>query len=69
MTNKSCQCPDESTVTEEKEYLYSPEEKSGMSHKPNECKGTNNILPYKRNNKLLYLCSCCNVLGDIEVNE
>ena len=62
MSNKKsikCQCPILGYVSTERESQYTKEEKSGMNHKPNKCKGTNNIKPYKRNGKKLYLCSCC----------
>ena len=29
--------------------------------------GTYKIKKYKRGDKELYLCSCCNILGDIEI--
>lgn len=70
MKNKKqirCQCPETGSVSSEAKCLYSKAEKSGMNHLPNECKGTNNIKLYKRGEKFLYLCSCCNILGDVEV--
>ena len=60
-----CQCPKKSIVLLEEEHLFSEEEKSGMNHEPNECKGTNKIIKYRRGNKELYLCSCCKMPGDI----
>jgi hypothetical protein len=62
-----CQCPETSKVSPEREHLYSEEEKSGMNHKPGECKGTNDIKKYRRGDKELYLCSCCVLFGDIEL--
>ena len=62
-----CECPEEGAVPLEREHKYSKEEKSGMNHKPNKCKGTNNIKKYRRGDKELYLCSCCNLFEDIEI--
>ena len=63
-----CECPEVGQVSSGDEGMYSPEEKSGMNHKPNECKGTNKIKLHKRDGKKLYLCSCCNMPGDELVN-
>ena len=63
-----CECPDTGNVPMEDEGMYSKEEKSGMNHKPNQCKRTNNIKKYRRGNKDLYLCSCCVMFGDKEIN-
>lgn len=60
-----CECPEKGTATNK--YLYSPEEYSGMTHEPKKCKGTNDIRLYKRDNKKLWLCSCCYLFGDKEV--
>lgn len=59
-----CQCPDEGIVPPEGESMYSEEEKTGMNHEPNKCKGTNDIQLYKRKGKTLYLCSCCCTFND-----
>ena len=64
-----CECPDTGETPSEREYQYAEEEKSGMNHKPNECKGTNKIKLYNRNGKALFLCSCCNMFGDKEVTS
>ena len=63
-----CQCPEKGEVPVYREDQYSDEEKSGMNHKPNECKGTNEVKLYVRDEKKLWLCSCCNVMGDTELN-
>ena len=62
-----CECPYESTATEKR--MYSPEEYSGMRHKPNECKGTNDVKLFDRNGKKMYLCSCCELFGDKVIKE
>lgn len=60
-----CECPERGSATDKS--MYSPEEYSGMFHEPNECKGTNEITLNKRNDKELWLCSCCTLLGDIRL--
>jgi len=62
-----CQCPEEGFVSLEREHEYKYEEKSGMNHKPNKCKGTNDIKKYRRGDKELYLCTCCYLAGDVEI--
>ncbi len=64
-----CECPERANVSPEDECLYSDEEKSGMNHEQGECKGTNDIKQYIRNGKKLWLCSCCNFMGDKEVKK
>jgi len=67
MKKLKCQCPKNASVPKEDEFMYAEEEKSGMNHKPGECKGTNKIALYKRGDKKLYLCSCCRLIGDEEL--
>lgn len=68
MSKIKCECDVKSFVPPEREHNYSDEEKLGMNHEPNECKGTNKIKLYKRNGKKIYLCSCCNSFEDKEIN-
>lgn len=63
MKHNKCQCPEFADATSN-EWMYSEEEKSGMNHQPNKCKGTNEIKKWLRDGKELYLCSCCNLFGD-----
>ena len=69
MKKLKCQCPVKSYTSPEREHEYLPEEKSGMNHEPNKCKGTNNIQLYERDGKKLYLCSCCYLSDDKLVKE
>ncbi len=69
MNKIKCQCSDRGNVLKEHEYMYAPEERIGMNHEPNECGCTNELKQYMRGNKKLWLCSCCNVLGDVEIPE
>lgn len=64
MKKIKCQCPELGIVPKEREFMYLEAEKSGMNHKPNQCKGTNEIKLYNRGGKKLYLCSCCNMSDD-----
>ena len=64
-----CECPETGATSPALEYLYSDEERPGMNHKPNECKGTYNIRKYKRGDKELYLCSCCWLTEDTLIGE
>ena len=64
-----CECDDTGIVTPDREYQYSEEEKSGMNHAPNKCKGTNEIKKYKRNGKVLWLCSCCDMFSDVLIQS
>ena len=66
MKEPTCECPYKVRVEKWLETLYSEEEKSGMNHEPNKCKGTNNLKQYIRNGKRLWLCSCCCLFGDVE---
>ena len=59
-----CQCDILSQVEQEREHLYSEEEKVAMNHEPNKCKGTYGLKKYKRKGKELWLCSACNLFGD-----
>lgn len=67
MEKLKCECPEEGFVPVGNEHQYLPEEKSGMNHEAGKCKGTNDIKLYKRGDEELHLCSCCWLLGDIEV--
>ncbi len=64
---QKCECPIDDNVTGTMEKFYSEEEKSGMNHKPGECKGTYDLKRYKRDDRKLWLCSCCSFSGDVEI--
>lgn len=68
MEKIKCQCPEKGVTPPERESMYAPEEKSGMNHEPNKCNGTNEIKLYERDGRKLYLCSCCYLSGDKEIN-
>lgn len=65
---KKCECPEVSKVEDRYLSMYDEiNERPFVNHKPHKCKCTNNILPYKRDNKILLLCSCCCLSGDEEM--
>ena len=64
-----CECPEKGYTPLERQSMYSPEEKSGMNHLPNECAGTNEVKKYRRVDKEMYLCSCCNLFGDELISD
>ena len=69
MKKHKCECPKTGSVEKYNEYMYSEEEKSGMNHEPNECKGTNEVKQYERGSRKLWLCSCCYLFGDLPVKN
>lgn len=60
-----CECPYEGTGMPE--WMYSKEELPGRVHEANRCPCTAGLKQYKRDGKLIWLCSCCNMPSDIEV--
>lgn len=62
---QKCECDEMSIIPPDMEHLYSEEEKPGMNHKPNKCKGTYKLKRFRRNDKIIFLCSCCCMFGDI----
>lgn len=69
MKKIKCECPLEGNVSPSMVDMYSEEEKAGMYHKPNKCKGTHNLKKFRRGKKKLWLCSCCTLPGDIEIKK
>lgn len=59
-----CECPETGNPPIYNLDLYIEEEKDGMFHQPNECKGWYMLALYKRNGKDIWLCSCCCLSGD-----
>ena len=71
MTKDKCECPSNAILMEGWEDTYDKEkELPFVTHKPNECKCTNELRLYKRKGKKLRLCSNCVYPGeDIEIKE
>ena len=60
-----CECDQTGKLMPGMVDLYDEEtELPYVNHKPGECKCTNGLKRYKRNGKIIVLCSCCNLLGD-----
>lgn len=60
-TKHKCECPGDNMKNFNSPGLYLEEEKIGMYHKPNKCKGTTGLKKYLRRGKEIWLCSCCNI--------
>lgn len=71
MTNlqPQCQCPDESTGSSLDASWFTPEELKARCHKPLECPGDYEVKRYIRSGQEITLCSCCWLLGDIEIDK
>jgi hypothetical protein len=66
MSNLKCECPETGVLRTPS--LYDPiTELPFVDHQPRECKCSNNLRMYRREGKLLLLCSCCHTFGDEEV--
>lgn len=67
MVKTKCECPENTTNNPNPKSWYDEEEYKAMYHKPNKCKGDYGLRQYRRGNKLITLCSACNLAGDIPV--
>ena len=68
--SKKCECDGTGRLIESNAYMYDTvKELPFVVHEPGECKCTNKLQTYRRNGKLLTLCSCCHGLGDEPVKE
>lgn len=65
LIEKKCECPEDSTENLNPEFWYEEEERIGMKHKPHECECTYLLAIYRRGSRLLTLCNCCNITGDV----
>lgn len=64
--NKRCECPTTTNISPMAEFIdLLPEEEKARAHEANECPGDYGLALYKRGNKKLYLCSFCNLIGDV----
>ena len=65
-----CECMEEGILKEGMASWYDEEtELPFVNHKPGECKCTNELKQYWRDGKKIWLCSCCCVFADKEVEE
>ncbi len=65
-----CQCDCVGEVSEDRLHLYDEiTERPYVNHAPGECACTNKIDLYRRNGKAIWLCSICNLIGDLKITE
>ena len=68
MIKNKCECDSTGILYEYQADQYDPAtELPFVTHNPNECQCTNELKLYRRNNKLITLCSCCCLYSDEEV--
>ena len=62
-----CQCKNKGKLLPHMADWYDKEkERPFVNHKPNECRGTNELTKYYKDGKKIWLCSCC-VIGENKV--
>lgn len=64
-----CQCPEEGVRNPVVRHLCSDEEWAVAAHAPGECRGTLRLAKYQRGDKILWLCSCCNLSWDVRLDQ
>ena len=68
-TKRKCECPERGVLSLFADW-YDPEtELPYVDHEPGECKCTNELKKYKRDGKVLWLCSCCCLNSDEEYED
>ena len=64
MEEKKCMCANEGILREDMTHLYDKiTELPFVNHEPEECKCRNELKQYWKNEKKVWLCSCC-VIGE-----
>ena len=64
-----CECQNVGRLMPMMASQYDPDtELPFVNHKAGECKCTNELKKYKKNGKIVHLCSCC-VMGEEEVKD
>lgn len=48
---------------------YNEEEQKARIHTAGACPGDYGLARYKRHGRVLWLCSCCNLVGDQRLND
>lgn len=67
---KRCECDAEGVLKDYMINMYHPtKELPFVNHKPNKCRCKNDLRQYIRNKKVVWLCSCCCLFTDREVQE
>lgn len=60
-----CECDDEGVLMLGMGMFYNPDtELPFVKHEPHQCKCTNDLKLFRRNGKVVTLCSCCNLTTD-----
>lgn len=67
MKNIYCECPEVGRLGCDSSWYNEETELPFVNHEPHNCKCTNDIKMYNRKGRTLYLCSICNLTGDVEV--
>lgn len=63
-----CQCDQEGLLNRAMAHWYDPEtELPFVDHQPGGCRCTNELKQYRREDQVLWLCSCCHLSGDVLV--
>lgn len=61
-----CQCPEQGKLSLGWAWSYDWKlELPFVTHAPGKCKCTNELKRYRRGKKILWLCSCCRLPGDV----
>lgn len=67
MSDKKCQCDTVGKLSSSRmAELYNPvKELPYVNHEPRECQCTNELRDYIRGDRVITLCSCCCLRGDV----
>ena len=64
-----CECPKTTTRSLVADVIgYLPEEEKARQHEAGACPGDYGMQLYERGGVQLWLCSCCNLSGDVLVH-
>lgn len=65
-----CECDFVGFVEPERLCEYDAEtERPFVNHKPHECLCTNNLRLFRRGDRTIWLCSCCNTSRDERISQ
>lgn len=70
MSVLQCECPYVGEVTPERMRDYDEQlEQPFVNHEPGQCRCTNDIRLYRREDARLWLCSICTMFGDENIKN
>lgn len=69
MNKVKCECPLLQVANPIMDQFYLPEEQKARNHAPNECEGDFDLIMYWRKGNYIWLCSACNLPGDVAVED